>query len=66
MGEQYHRKPIVWCTRCRRPQKTTIYLTDGNHYCWDCAEHMHRTQGLQAAGKRADDLNPWDAQSTIS
>lgn len=61
MSEQYDRKPILWCTRCRRPQKTTIYLSDDNHYCWDCAELLHRTRGLQAAGKRTDDLNPWDA-----
>ncbi|MBT5773659.1 MAG: hypothetical protein HOH95_04700 [Dehalococcoidia bacterium] len=62
MTEQYDRKPVIWCTRCRRPQKTTIYLSDHNHYCWDCAELLHRTRGLQAAGKRTNDLNPWDAQ----
>ena len=59
MAEQHPRKPNVWCRRCRRPQAELVYLSDGNHYCWDCAEHLHRTLGLEAAGKRADDIDPW-------
>lgn len=65
MPEQFTRKPILWCARCRRPDATTIYLSDGRHYCWDCAEHLHRTRSLEAAGKRTDDINPWDAEGTV-
>ncbi len=65
MSEQFHRKPIVWCARCHRPGKTLIFLTDGGHYCWDCAEHMHNTVGLQSAGKRLGDLDPWDRKPSL-
>ncbi len=59
MPEQQARKSILWCNRCRHPDRSLVYLSDGNHYCWDCADHLHRTKGLQAAGKREDDIDPW-------
>ena len=59
MTDQQERKPILWCKSCRRPETDLVYLSDGNHYCWDCADHLHRTRGLEAAGKRPDDINPW-------
>lgn len=59
MDQRFQRKPVIWCGRCRRPDKTLVYLSDGQHYCWDCAEHMHRLRGLVAVGKRSYDIDPW-------
>jgi len=59
MTEQHDRKPVLWCARCRRPDHSLVYMSDGAHYCWDCADHMHRNKGLAAAGKRDYDLNPF-------
>jgi hypothetical protein len=59
MAESHDRKPILWCSRCRRPDPVLSYLSDGSHYCWDCAEVMHKTRGLENAGKREGDFNPW-------
>ncbi len=63
MTQERKRKSIVWCKSCRRPD-AAIYLTDGNHYCWDCAQRLHRTRGLEAAGKRPEDVHPWAESST--
>ena len=59
MTEQQERKSILWCSRCRHPETTLVYLSDGNHYCWDCADLLHRTRGLEAVGKRIGDIDPW-------
>jgi hypothetical protein len=59
MGERSDRRPDVWCSRCRRPHRELVYLTDGRHYCWDCAVYLHRSRGLENSGRRSDDIRPW-------
>jgi len=59
MTDQISRKRILWCARCRHPGSSLVYLSDHNHYCWDCADELHRAKGLTAIGKRSEDIDPW-------